>query len=139
MTRLALLLAAPLLAVGCADTSSGVVDADAARDSYVISLFADDKSPATTWRLTCEPSGGNHPDPAAACAAIEKAADPFGPVKPDMACTEIYGGPAVATITGYRAGARVEARYTRTNGCEIARWDAIAAVIPSPAPSPPTS
>ncbi|HVF18676.1 MAG TPA: SSI family serine proteinase inhibitor [Mycobacteriales bacterium] len=131
MTRLALLLAVPLLATACGDTNPpGVVAADAARDSYTISVAADDKSPATTWRLTCEPAGGDHPDPTAACDALEKAADPFGPVEPDTACTEIYGGPETATITGTRNGAPVEAKYSRINGCEISRWDAIAAVIP---------
>ena len=138
MTRLALLLLVPLLATGCADTSSGVVDADAARDSYVISLAADDKSPVTTWRLTCVPAGGNHPEPAKACAALEAHSDPFDPVKPGTACTEIYGGPAVATITGSRSGTRVEARYTRTNGCEISRWDSLGPVIPGPVPGQPS-
>lgn len=136
MTRLALLLAAPLLAAGCADTTPGLATAEPARDSYVISLAADAKTAPTTWRLTCVPSGGNHPDPAGACAAIEANPDPFGPVKPDTACTEIYGGPAVATITGYRDGARVDAKYTRTDGCQIARWDALAVVIPGPIPTP---
>jgi hypothetical protein len=81
------------------------------------------------WTLTCDPPGGDHPDPAAACAAIDAAPRPFAPVPADMACTEIYGGPETATITGTWRGEPVDAAYRRTDGCEIARWTALAPVL----------
>jgi len=83
----------------------------------------------TTWTLSCDPPGGTHPDPAAACAAIDAARDPFAPVPPDMMCTQQYGGPETATITGTWRGEQVNASYTRTDGCEIARWSKLAAVF----------
>ena len=136
MTRLTLLPALLLLALvaGCAeDDSPTAVRADNRKpDSYVISVSADAKSVPETWRLTCNPADGDHPEPKAACAAIEKATDPFAPTKPDMACTEIYGGPAIATIRGERDGVQVDTSYSRVNGCEIARWDALGPVLPSP-------
>ena len=46
-----------------------------------------------------------------------------------MACTEIYGGDQVALVEG--SGFR--AILNRTNGCEIARWDALAPVLEIPA------
>ncbi|MBA2416236.1 MAG: serine protease inhibitor [Geodermatophilaceae bacterium] len=85
----------------------------------------------TTYTLRCEPAGGDHPDPAAACdgLAAAAAAGVFGPPDPDQACTEIYGGPETATVTGTLDGAQVTSAFSRTNGCEIARWDALAAVL----------
>lgn len=137
---LPLALAVLLSLTGCGDDVSSTVAADGApRDSLTITLAADDKGTgSTSWRLTCEPAGGTHPDPAAACAALAAVDDPYGPVPPDVACTEIYGGSAVATITGTADGDAVDARYTRTNGCEIARWDALGPVLPGPIPGQPT-
>lgn len=82
-----------------------------------------------TWTLSCDPPGGTHPDPAAACAAIDAAIAPFAPVPPDMMCTQQYGGPETATITGTWRGHPVDASYTGTDGCEIARWGKLAVVF----------
>ena len=35
----------------------------------------------------------------------------------------IFGGPGKATVTGTLDGAAVDATFTRSGGCEIARWD----------------
>lgn len=47
----------------------------------------------------------------------------FAPTDPGQACTEIYGGPGKATITGMLDGGTVSATFTRSNGCAIARWE----------------
>ena len=85
--------------------------------------------PVTTWTLTCDPPAGTHPDPAGACRALDAARDPFAPVPADLLCTQVYGGPETAEITGTWHGAPVSATYRRTDGCEIARWAALAAVL----------
>lgn len=41
----------------------------------------------------------------------------------DRICTEVYGGPQVATITGAIDGDAVDTKVGRTNGCEIDTWD----------------
>jgi hypothetical protein len=46
----------------------------------------------------------------------------LAPVPEKIACTSIYGGPAVARVTGTLRGEGVDARFNLTNGCEIARW-----------------
>ncbi len=46
-----------------------------------------------------------------------------------MACTEQYGGPEVATVTGTFRGTNVNARYSRVNGCEISRWQGVADLL----------
>ena len=55
--------------------------------------------------------------------------DPFAPVPSDAMCTEIYGGPQTATVTGTLRGEPVNARFSRTDGCQIARWDKHAALL----------
>jgi hypothetical protein len=57
-------------------------------------------------------------------------ADLFAPVPKDVACNEIYGGPQVAEIRGTLQGRPVNARFDRTNGCEIERWERIRFLLP---------
>jgi hypothetical protein len=85
----------------------------------------------TTWRLTCDPAGGDHPTAAAACKALEAHGErALPPVPPDRSCTALYGGPEKATVTGTWRGAPVDATFRKTNGCEIGRWKAMAGLLP---------
>lgn len=102
---------------------------DAAGCELTVTVVDGPGLPPRTWTLTCDPPGGTHPDPPAACRAIERAARPFEPVPDGMLCTQVYGGPETATITGTWRGAPVDAAYRRTDGCEIARWRALSAVL----------
>ncbi|MET9530197.1 MULTISPECIES: SSI family serine proteinase inhibitor [unclassified Streptomyces] len=87
-----------------------------------------------TRRLDCAPAGGTHASPQRACDRLDQlAADkrsPFAPVPTTMMCTMQYGGPATAHITGVWRGQPVDATFRRTNGCEIARWNALEPVLP---------
>ncbi|GAA2087233.1 hypothetical protein GCM10009801_50090 [Streptomyces albiaxialis] len=88
-----------------------------------------------TYELYCHPAAGDHPDPRAACARLDKATgwgkDPFAPVPPNTPCTKQYGGPATAHVTGRWAGRPVDARYDRTDGCEISRWNDLEPFLPA--------
>jgi hypothetical protein len=79
--------------------------------------------------LTCDPDGGSHPDPVRACDAIEKHADALNSVPGGVACTEIYGGPDQAEVRGTVKLQSILARFNRTNGCEISRWDKLAPLL----------
>ncbi|EOR72804.1 hypothetical protein JCM3263A_21200 [Thermobifida fusca] len=82
------------------------------------------------WTLTCGPAGGTHPDPAAACAALDRAGtDVFEPVPADQPCILVYGGPETATVRGRIDHTDVNAEFSRTNGCEIARWEQLAPLL----------
>ncbi|MFF4350565.1 SSI family serine proteinase inhibitor [Streptomyces sp. NPDC001530] len=87
-----------------------------------------------TYELRCHPAGGSHPDAGDACRKLDGSTtwgkDPFAPVPPDALCTMQHGGPATAYVTGTWAGRPVDARFDRTDGCEIARWDALVPVLP---------
>ena len=79
--------------------------------------------PARRHHVTCERLG----EGTRACRGLSRAR--LAPVAPNVACTEIYGGPATARVRGTLAGKHVDARFERTNGCEIARWARNAAVL----------
>ncbi|MFI8204457.1 SSI family serine proteinase inhibitor [Streptomyces sp. NPDC085937] len=87
-----------------------------------------------TYEVRCRPSGGSHPDPDGACAAVRRQTrwgeEAFAPQPRDAVCTMQYGGPATARITGTWAGRPVDATYDRTNGCAIARWDRLVPLLP---------
>ena len=80
-------------------------------------------------RLTCDPVGGTHPRPEEAWAALDAHPEAFDPVPPEAVCTQIYGGDETATVTGVVRGREVDASFNRTNGCEIARWEALASLL----------
>ncbi|MFK4296420.1 hypothetical protein ABH924_001559 [Arthrobacter sp. GAS37] len=75
--------------------------------------------------------GSTLPDPRAALAAVEQFGEEiFFPVpRPDRICTQQYGGPQVALVTGRFRGREVSSRFSRTDGCEIARWRTMAALL----------
>ncbi|MBD0347602.1 MAG: hypothetical protein ICV59_00495 [Thermoleophilia bacterium] len=75
------------------------------------------------WSLRCQPAGGTLPRRERACRRLKALRQPFAPVRAGVACTEVYGGPAVAEVRGRHLGRRVWARFTRTDGCQIARWN----------------
>ena len=75
------------------------------------------------WKLYCDRSGGTLPAPEAACEHLGNFDEPFAPTPKDTMCTEQYGGPAVAKVEGLYHGETVDAHFSRTDGCEISRWD----------------
>jgi hypothetical protein len=94
-------------------------------------VFDDGSGSAKTWQLTCDPAGGTHPDPEAACRVLEtNGAAALPPVPKDKACTQIYGGPETATITGTWQGNQVTSRFARNDGCQISRWKLMEGLLP---------
>ena len=51
------------------------------------------------------------------------------PARGAVACSQQYGGPETATIAGTPRGERVDLKFSRVNGCEIARWEAASALL----------
>jgi len=112
-----------------ADTVATSPGSAAARTSLEVEVVASPGSQPQRWTLTCEPPGGDHPDPARACADLAEATAPFAPLDEGMFCTELYGGPQTAVVRGTHEGEPVQAQLSRTDGCEIARWDGLGAVL----------
>ena len=68
--------------------------------------------------------------PAALSAVTQHGEDIFFPKPgPPKMCTQQYGGPQVAVVTGWFLGREVHTQFSRTDGCEIARWRAMAPLL----------
>jgi TolB protein len=100
----------------------------AGRTSLTIHFWPRGKQRASRsqrWTLACEPARGTLPGAARACRRLLALPRPFRAVPRGSACTEIYGGPQVAEIRGTLRGRRVAARFRRTDGCQIKRWNRV--------------
>jgi hypothetical protein len=86
--------------------------------------------PSERWTLRCGPTGGTLPARVAACRKLNSLSAPFQPIRQGVSCTQIYGGPAVARVTGRFRGNRVWAEFRRRDGCEIARWERLGPLLP---------
>ena len=92
-----------------------------------IRLDADGEGPAKPreLRLSCDSAGDSK---ACGAAAGLKPGD-FAAVPADRACTQIFGGPETATVSGELRGESVSGEFGRRNGCEIARWKAVSVLV----------
>lgn len=50
----------------------------------------------------------------------------------DRMCTEIYGGPETATVSGLLGGTEADYEINRTNGCGIDDWERVFAGLVAP-------
>ncbi|MDI5967486.1 SSI family serine proteinase inhibitor [Streptantibioticus silvisoli] len=80
--------------------------------------------------LRCHPDGGSMRGAAAACRRLDALGGPVGPTPKREMCSMVYGGPQTARITGTWHGRRVDQTYSRSNGCQTARWQRMAPVLP---------
>lgn len=100
-----------------------------------ITVVPSQGAPEVDYTLVCTSRTpapeSSHPSAAAACTAIKANPDVLAPSKPSasQACTQQYGGPQKATITGVVDGVAVDSSFARTNGCEISAWDAAKDVL----------
>ncbi|MEU9588200.1 SSI family serine proteinase inhibitor [Streptomyces sp. NPDC048219] len=123
-----------------AGTGTGVLmpppvrDEDRAADHLTVAVRGAGPGADGTYELYCHPDGGSHPDPAGACAVLDQGTrwgqDTFAPVPEGSVCTLQYGGPATAHITGTWAGRPVDARYDRSDGCQVSRWNRMVPLLP---------
>ena len=122
-----------LLVLAIAGGCGGGGDSSEAAIDLAVTLWPNGEAgDSVEWNLRCEPTGGDHPDAATACAALTAIDDPFGEMAPAARCEEIPGSDeAVATVTGDFRGRQVDARFSRENACVAPRWDRIAPVFPA--------
>ncbi len=104
---------------------------EAAGDQLTVA-YDDGSGAIVTNTLSCHPTGGSLPNAQAACDRLDALGGPLGPVPHDQMCTELYGGPQSARITGTWHGRHVDDSYTRNDGCQAARWQRMEPVLPAP-------
>lgn len=99
------------------------------RYSLTISYQKTSSAKPIIWKLNCRPASGTHPIAKLACQEIRATTSPFTRPAADEICTKIYGGDEKATVTGRWAGKQIKRTFTKTNGCEIDRWDQLSQTL----------
>lgn len=131
-SALPLVLVLALVVTACGGGDAAVEEIETA---VVVTLWPDGEAQggSLTAQLACAPAVGSLPDNAAACTALgsDDGRAALDPVPAGAMCTELYGGPAEARIVGMVDGDPVDAHLSRVTGCEIERWQALAALLPA--------
>lgn len=120
---------APDLAAGAAQLTIVVDDGEGSQREATLTC-ADERSGSGTAWLSEQAAADE------ACAVVTGGSQRLidGPPA-DQICTEIYGGPQTATVTGVLGSETIEASFDRTNGCGISDWQAFEALL-GPPPEP---
>ena len=118
MGRLAALLPVLLAAAtlsACGDDERTAAPASADTTNVTVEVTGTGSPVVVEWRC-----GG-----AAPCerARLDELADVIAPPDPTRACTEIYGGPEKAHVTGTLEGSPVDVTIARSDGCGIADYE----------------
>ena len=129
--RIAALIAL-LAAVGCGAGASSPAAVSSGATDLRISYWPEGRAagPASKWTLRCGPASGTLPGAAAACRKLGTMQRPFAPIPRAAICTEQYGGPQVALITGTFRGRPLRTQLANRNGCEIARFKRLSFLVP---------
>ncbi|OUM43416.1 SSI family serine proteinase inhibitor [Arthrobacter sedimenti] len=98
-------------------------DASAEPVQYVLECVDGVPGPASTL-----------PGAEAACTALARLGTEFFTARPDkdIICTQQYGGPQTASITGTLNGTSILASFALTDGCEISRWNRVQDILGAP-------
>src|ERR671915_1350198 len=114
MRTLVVLVAVLVLVAGCGEEEGTGTSDPYAR--LVVEVDSDGEGGTAPKRteVDCE-TADSEP-----CAGLT--ADVFEPTPRGTACTQQFGGPETAKITGTFDGREIDAEYNRADGCEIARW-----------------
>jgi hypothetical protein len=95
-----------------------------------ITVKASKDGKAVNYTLVCKDGApmaeSQHPNAAAACTALKNNAAIVNAAAPPkgISCTQQYGGPQVATVTGEVNGTPVETSFALRDGCQIGAWNA---------------
>lgn len=104
------------------------IDAHSSTDfSLRIIYKANQDAKKEIYSLRCEP---NSIRVSKKCARLLKVSSPFDSIELDKICSQIFGGTEIARIKGYWRGNKVDSIFSKSNGCEIDRWNKIRFLFP---------
>jgi len=120
----ALAVAGVLAVAACGGSGSGAASGTTAPPKVLLNVVVTPSPGAKPehWTLHCDPTGGSHPDAAAACRQLLKAKNPFGPIPRGIMCPMIAAGPAQASVTGTYFGQHVAGTFSQSSGCSAMKW-----------------
>ena len=129
--RIALVLCLLAAVVGCG-VGAAARNAEATPADLKITVWPEGRGEGSskTYTLECAPARGSLPKAASACTQLLKLTRPFRPVPQGSICTEQYGGPQQALVTGEFKGRSVWVIFSATDGCQIARSKRVSFLLP---------
>ncbi|CAA9512517.1 MAG: hypothetical protein AVDCRST_MAG67-2871 [uncultured Solirubrobacteraceae bacterium] len=135
---MAVVILVALPGCGDADEPTARQSSASAGDAIELTVLYDDGSGRkTSGTLTCRGADrraagalAGRASGAELCAQARGISDLLTS-EPDKgrACTQVYGGPETAVVTGTIDGDKVDRRFTRTNGCELADYKRAAGLL----------
>lgn len=129
---------APTATADSSPTASAPPAASATSAALTITVRQDAAAEPVQYVLECVDGApgpaSTLPGAEAACAAVAKLGAEFFTARPnkDIICTQQYGGPQTASISGEINGTPVLAAFALTDGCEISRWDRVRDILGAP-------
>ena len=133
-----------LLLAACGDPPAGQPSDGGGgeqRAATALDVAIDNGETQVSFRVVCDDAprfegDAGERDPKAACDAVAAAKDRLlvlsDPDREPEFCTEIYGGPDKASVTGTVDGEPVDAEVARNNGCGISDWDSLKPLLGPP-------
>jgi Subtilisin inhibitor-like len=120
---------ATVTACGSTHPAGGTAaSAHAPKVSLAIQVIGKSGAKPEHWTLQCEPAGGTHPDPQAACNVLLHANSPFAAVPDHVMCPMIVAGTKTATVKGDWFGKHIDTTFNRS-GCGLLRWKKIGQIF----------
>ncbi len=113
--------AAPGTSASSSPGATHSAQASAAKVSLSVTFTGQPGTPAKHWTLRCDPAGGTHPDPAAACGELLKIKDLFASPPMHVNCPMILATGHEVIINGTWFGKKVHRTFTE-GGCDLTHW-----------------
>lgn len=128
--RMAVLIAALLAAVACGASQGTAGSGPETQLTITFWPNGRDEADVKRWTLRCSPANGTLPRAATTCRHLLAMTTPFAPQRKNVVCTDIYGGPQQALITGEYRGERIWTQIGMRNGCQVSRAKRLAFLVP---------
>ena len=129
--RLAIVAPIVVAALLCAACAGAPLPGGSQLRAEISVVIQDPQGSPISYVIRCDAGeasvrGGAQIDAADACRALARPAVQNRLVRgpsPEQVCTQVYGGPQTAMLSGTLEGQAVNAVVTRDDGCGIGDWD----------------
>ncbi|SCC39019.1 Subtilisin inhibitor-like [Arthrobacter sp. NIO-1057] len=117
-----------ILLLAAVTSSCAAQSSTTTQSTLEITIKADGSNISARYTLEClgaeASQTGTLPNASEACEKLDQRPDLVAPrLDPSTACTEIYGGPQRAEVSGILNGQSIHSEFSRSNGCLISQWN----------------
>lgn len=121
-------IAGGILLLAAVTSSCAAQSSTTAQSTLEITIKADGSNISARYTLECLSTEASQtstlPNAPEACEKLDQHPNLVTPtLDPSTACTEIYGGPQRAEVSGVLKGQAIHSEFSRSNGCLISQWN----------------